>query len=436
MPRARLLAPHKRRGYWYLARKVPKRYRHLDKRSVVLLSTTIAIADDPRGIAARAAVQRLSDELDARWRSLANEPLDDREQFARTVQITTGHGLPYKEGHEVIQLPLPDLLHRLNILKQDTRSDTVSAMLGGAPRPDIKLSQLVDEYTSVVETELLQKSPRQRKRWRQERDTAMALFRAIIGDDLPLHQLTRQHAMAFRDHWKNRAMTGAVDVYTCNRNFGRISAMLKAVSDHHRLELAHIFQGLRLLGQKTKSRTAFAPAFIQDHLLATGSLDGLNHEARRILYLMVETGVRITEACNLNKTTIILDHNIPHIRIRPDGRQLKTDQSVRDIPLVGVALMAMRAQPEGFPTYHDKADVVSATVNKFLRENKLLPNGETLYSIRHSFKDRLRKVRCLDEVDAYLMGHKGNRPKYGQPTLEDTLYWLDEMAFKRLPSHI
>lgn len=48
MPRARLLAPHKRRGYWYLARKVPKRYRHLDKRSVVLLSTTIAIAMIPR----------------------------------------------------------------------------------------------------------------------------------------------------------------------------------------------------------------------------------------------------------------------------------------------------------------------------------------------------------------------------------------------------
>lgn len=48
-------------------------------------------------------MQRLSEELDARWRSLANELLDDREQFARTGQITTGHGLPYKERHEVIQ---------------------------------------------------------------------------------------------------------------------------------------------------------------------------------------------------------------------------------------------------------------------------------------------------------------------------------------------
>lgn len=47
MPRARLLAPHKRPGYWYLARKVPKRCRHLDKRSLVLLITTIAIAMIP-----------------------------------------------------------------------------------------------------------------------------------------------------------------------------------------------------------------------------------------------------------------------------------------------------------------------------------------------------------------------------------------------------
>lgn len=436
MPRIRHLAPHKRRGYWYLAKKVPKRYRHLDKRSVVFISTAIAIADDPRGITARAAVARLNDDIENRWRSLANEPLDPRVEYTRAVDITAAHGIPYKEKHEVLQLPLRDFLQRLNLLKQSPQPETVAAMLGGVEQPSVLLSSLVDEYVAVVETELLQKSPRQKKRWRQERDTARALFQEIIGEDLPLNALTRQHAMLFRDHWKKRAMSGEVDIYTCNRNFGRIAAMLKAVSDHHKLELPHIFQGLRLVGQKTKSRIAFEPTFIQDCLLKTGALDGLNHEARRILYLMVETGVRITEACNLNKSTIILNHKIPHIRIRPDGRQLKTEQSERDIPLVGVALMAMRAQPEGFPSYHDKADVVSATVNKFLRENKLLPNGQTLYSLRHSFKDRLRKVRCLDEVDAYLMGHKGNRPKYGQPTLEDTLYWLNEMAFARMPSHI
>lgn len=44
----------------------------------------------------------------------------------------------------------------------------------------------------------------------------------------------------------------------------------------------------------------------------------------------------------------------------PEGRAVKTDQSKREIPLVGVVLMAMRVQPDGFPRYRDKAEVLSA----------------------------------------------------------------------------
>jgi hypothetical protein len=33
---------------------------------------------------------------------------------------------------------------------------------------------------------------------------------------------------------------------------------------------------------------------------------------------------------------------------------MKTDDSRRDIPLVGVALKVMRKHPEGFPRYRDK----------------------------------------------------------------------------------
>jgi len=82
----------------------------------------------------------------------------------------------------------------------------------------------------------------------------------------------------------------------------------------------------------------------------------------------------------LTRQTIILDHKIPHIRIPgPDGRQIKTKQiQRRDIP-PGRRLASWRckAQPEGFPGYHDKADLVSATVNKFFKgKTKLLPNGE------------------------------------------------------------
>jgi hypothetical protein len=43
---------------------------------------------------------------------------------------------------------------------------------------------------------------------------------------------------------------------------------------------------------------------------------------------------------------------------------MKTDDSRRDIPLVGVALKVMRKHPDGFLRYRDKADSLSALVNK------------------------------------------------------------------------
>lgn len=92
--------------------------------------------------------------------------------------------------------------------------------------------------------------------------------------------------------------------------------------------------------------------------------DDLNPEARRIIYLVAETGLRLSEACNLTRSTICLKDTIPQVRVRPMGREMKTMQSRREVPLVGVALMAMREQPDSFPRYRDKADSLSALVNK------------------------------------------------------------------------
>jgi len=61
----------------------------------------------------------------------------------------------------------------------------------------------------------------------------------------------------------------------------------------------------------------------------------LHAEARRAIYLVSETGLRLSEACNLSRTTIRLNAPVPHVQIRPEGREIKTDQSQRDISLVG-----------------------------------------------------------------------------------------------------
>ena len=169
---------------------------------------------------------------------------------------------------------------------------------------------------------------------------------------------------------------------------------------------------------------------MRDVLLKPGALDPLNVEARGVVRVIVETGARLSEVVNLLPDRIVLDHAVPHIQIRADGRRLKTPQSERDIPLVGVALDAMREHQNGFPRYRDKAASFSAAVNKTLAAHKLLEPDRTIYSLRHTFEDRLTAVEAPEKVIAVLMGHKHARPKYGAgPSLEQKHEWLQRIAF-------
>jgi hypothetical protein len=118
--------------------------------------------------------------------------------------------------------------------------------------------------------------------------------------------------------------------------------------------LPPIFDRVRIRGGKDNQRVAFAPAFVQEQILADGMFDDLNPEARRVIYVIVETGLRLSEAVNLSRETIRLKAAVPHLSVAPEGRHIKTDESRREIPLVGVALMAMRVQPDGFPRYRDR----------------------------------------------------------------------------------
>jgi hypothetical protein len=95
----------------------------------------------------------------------------------------------------------------------------------------------------------------------------------------------------------------------------------------------------------------------------------------------------------------------------------------------------MRLQPQGFPRYYDKGLTLSANVNKFMGTHGLRPTEKhTLYSLRHSFEDRLTALKVMDKVVAYLMGHEYDRPKYGSPpTLEHLRSVLQRMSFKRFP---
>lgn len=414
---------------------MPAAFVEVDPRGVIRQSTRIRVVDDPRKVRARRAAQQINEELETFWRaSLGGKQADAQARYDQARITARRLGFEYLGATEVARLPVAEILKRVEVLAEKAGpEDRVSeaAALGGMAPPKLMVSDLFAEFEKLSKAELHELSPDQRRKWANPKKRAVANFIALVGD-LEVTRVTRNNALDFRDWWQGRILDEDMDPDTANKDFGHLATMFRAIDRARRLGLAPVFSEMRIKGGGKGQRVAFDPAFVQARHLEPGALEGLNDEARLIVYLLVETGLRLSEACNLTAETICLDAAIPHVKVRPDGRRMKTDQSERDIPLVGVSLMAAKASPHGFPRYRDKAASLSALVNKMMSGRKLLPQqGQTLYSFRHTFEDRLTAVEAPDKVAAALMGHKYHRPRYGTgPSLAQKLEWLQRIALK------
>lgn len=438
MPRPMKRAtPHKRGGYWYLVRRVPAEFAPFDDRGIIQISTGIAVADDPRAMRATEAVRKLDAELLRLWaaRRAGADP-DAEIRFQKAKSDAQRAGFAYATAAALRDDALIDeLLRRIEFLAAQRPAETadkVTAVLGGEPEPEAMLSTLVEDYEHIIRVQFAKKSPGQKARWRTTRSTALANFIAGVGGDRRLKALTRTDILTYRDALQERVLKGEITTDTANKAIGRVASMFRAISDDRHLSLPPVFDRITIRGDKTKQRVAYPAEFVQARFMADGVFDDLNDEARRIIYLVAETGLRLSEACNLTSETIRLDVEIPHVVVLPDEREMKTEQSEREIPLVGAALMAMKLQPNGFPRYRDKADRLSALVNKALESRKMRPlPGQSLYSLRHTFEDRLTNVEAPEKLVAMLMGHKWHRERYGKgPSLSLKQKWLTRIAFR------
>jgi integrase len=443
--------PVNRRGTWCLLRRVPKEYRHIDKRTWVLVSTGIKVPHDPRGAIARQRVLQLDEQLQNFWKQSNQGIAPNKASIAlAAVAKSQQMGIPMLSISQTTALALEAALARLadatagiplEALAQEPTPDLLAKVAlgfglpeGATPAPQhqftVRVSQLVDEFSRINATVLTRKSPRQLQKWKIHRENALATFVECIGADPLVDELTTQHTHRFRAHWQSRVLKGEVQVTSANRKMRAVAGLYKTVHRFHQLDSKNPFSSLSIPGGKDGKRLAYDPAYVQAHFLAEGVFDLLNKEARRIIYLIVETGLRLSEACALTRNTIHLDGPIPYVEVAEENRELKTPGSARQVPLVGVALLAMQKQPDGFPRYRDKPDALSALVNKVLTERKLRPGGkkQSLYSLRHTLVDRLTAVEAPEKIHEDLLGHVH---MYGEgSTLEHRHKWLTKIAFK------
>lgn len=422
-----------RGSVWHFVRRVPRAFAALDRRGVIRHSTRIRVADDRNGSRAARVARTLNLELESYWQSLAGgAPLADATAYDEARKRARALGFDYIDNAQLVMQPIEKILQRIEAMVANGLvgdSGVRTALLGTATRPSFMLSRLFEEFEMATKDEIKAFSPDQLRIWRNSHKRAVEQFVKVVGDK-PMSELKPDDGIDYAEWWRARVINGEVEAKTANRDIGQLSRMVKEMNTWRRLGLPNIFTGLRLRGEKENSRIPYDSAFIQNRFLCGDELRSLNEDARFVLYVMVETGMRPSEIVNLRQESIILDAEIPHVRVLPIDRKLKTEDSERELPLVGVSLEALKLKPNGFPKYRDKSAGLSATVNKYLQEHGLRPTKDhSLYSLRHSFKDRLTDAEAPDSMIDHLMGHKTYKPKYGKgPSLALKRKFLDKIA--------
>ena len=236
--------------------------------------------------------------------------------------------------------------------------------------------------------------------------------------DKPINEYSSVEAGRLRDRLIERQLSPM----SVRRAFTCIKAIFNFGFAEYGLDCANPFARIHMPEAKHKKRLPIPTETIREIQSACFEI---NDDLRWLVALISDTGMRLSEAAGLAREDICLDHKVPHINLRPHHwRRLKTQQSERQIPLVGAALWTAErlvTEEEGqwcFPRYTSaescNGNSASAALNKWLKAR--FSNEAVVHGFRHSFRDRLRAVSCptemIDQLGGWSLTSVGSR--YGK----------------------
>lgn len=404
----------KKKGrWWHYYRAVPREFSDHETKSLISFSLKTSDLKEARRMAAN-----ISFELDQKWREAAERNLSlkadhklERYQAANSVQIL--HGLQPKVATELSD---QDLLERLRLLlRQPLQTSEQKAVLGLVEKPQMSLNDAFDRFWDYIKDEWSLLSHDQCRVKRNIYLKAIRNFQSVFGP-IAFQDVERHHAIKFRGWWVERLQERKLKPYTGNREINSLRRMFTVNLDIEGSSKTNPFSGVRLKEQNEVSRIPFSTEQIVE-LLKPGSLGTLHSDFILLFHLLVNTGMRPVEAIGLELSDINLAGDVPHVHIRKNRtRGLKTSHSERQIPLVGVSLVAAQelVSQGGWGKRLGKNMYATSIINQHLRSNKIkISKQQSLYSLRHWFQDQLTKRDIVDRAQAQLMGHKFRRPKYG-----------------------
>jgi site-specific recombinase XerD len=414
---------------YYFNKRVPFNLREYIAKKLIRFS----LKTDSEKLAIKlAAIENAK--LEIYWDALLKTGLKhSHENYKAVIERAGLYGFYYQKSKNVAKLPLNEVVDRLLHVGENFTTKTAEAVLGGVEQPVIMLTDVLPHFWELSNDIVLTKSENQIRKWKNPRILAMHHFIVCIGDK-PLANLDRDDFLKYKDWWIQRILNEEVVPGTANKHLIYIKTMIRRVCEHFKIKIdaTHLFARLAF-DDGYEPRPPFSTEYIRDTLLNEKNLAGMNEINKSLLHVFAETGVLFSEQTSILPENIILNHAIPHIIIEPQvKKKLKTKYRKRVIPLTGYAYDVFLKYPNGFSEYQDRSDSLTTTAGKFLRENNLLPSEKhSVYSLRHSFQDRLLAAKTLDRIQADLMGHKFQRPTYGSgATLEDKLEAMKKIQIK------
>lgn len=414
------------RGYYYYNRRIPEIFREYDPRNNIRITLKTKV----KGEALR-STKELNHRIEAYWHSLAannarydpysfKEAIKEARLFPRKREVFS-----INNERSITASELRDLL--LHVLL----GENLPAEKAKPKQTAKKIKSALELYFKLSKDKTLYKSENQILKWQRPRQRTVINFVKVCGNK-PITEISRDDLVAFRDWWMKRIKKG-LKPSTANKDFIHLKVILETVSDHlgYKIDTTQLFKRIRF---KAVVEQARLPLPKSDIISVLQFLKGHSEPALyNLVAILAETGARPSEILGLLPEDIHLETDTPYISIVDrKKRELKTPYSQREIPIVGYALNAFKNQPNGFKKYRDRVDETTTKINKLLRTNNLFPSRKhSLYSLRHSFQDRVLSINMPDRIQADLMGHKFERIRYGTgASLEQKYEMLNQAKLK------
>ena len=228
---------------------------------------------------------------------------------------------------------------------------------------------------------------------------------AALGNR-PITAYSSADAAKFRDYlFENGLSLGSV-----RRIFGSVRSIINLVMREQGIEGANAFARTYMPERNGQKERLPIPSVALSVLQQ--NCKNKDDEARWLIALISDTGMRLAEAAGLAMNDIYIDEELPHVSIRTHSwRRLKTKSSERLVPLVGASLWAAKRLHQSggafaFPRYCNEqgcnANSASAALNKWMKG--IIGNEYVIHGLRHSLRDRLRAVECPSDITDQIGG--------------------------------